>query len=1280
MRHLGRNIAIVIAVLILLGFSILPPEKKLRLGRDLAGGVSLVYTVDVPPDESADTVIPQVITVLQERINPNGLFEISFVRQGRERLVISMPLPSQEVQDLRADFEEKLAVLEGYTFDTAAFERAMRRRGQERVDAIEALMGDAPGRSALLTPVRDAVLDVDRTRAAYAEFEAIMAGIEEPTAEQTAELDALEEAAVEAEVNLDVARERALRLRVSPSDIREAFNRSDEGARLRDETSEDPDNNFVEIPSPRERALSTLKSQLEETGGEQAYDDIIEANRVYVENRQGLDDPDDLERLLAGSGVLEFRITATQAEVAGNETQWRRELREEGPAAADMDGFVWAPLNKILDWVDNKAENLRAIQDNAPVYFRENYGIIVEERPEDGQYYVLLNDRAGMRLTQQEGDWALAQSFPAQDQLGRPAIGFRMDARGANRLGELTGANVGRNMAVLLDGRVYTSPRLQGRISNQGQITGNFSGSELQYIIRTLNAGSLQASLSDEPISRSVLAPELGLDNLKKGLAASIIALILVGIFMTLYYFTSGLVAMVALACNAVIILGAMSLNRAAFTLPGIAGIVLTFGMAVDANVLIYERIREELNAGEDARAAVRVAYQKVLSTIVDANVTNLIVCIVLAYTASQEIKGFAITLGIGVVATMFSSLLITRVIFSVMIDKLKITPLMQLPTAVPFIDRTLTPKINWIGLRPVFVLISAGLIGMGIFFISVQQEEMLDTEFVGGTQIDLRLSADDGSELTLERSEVQDRIQGVVDAANERSGAGQGAPERIAAIDYTVRESDTNRIIARRNNAASDETLRSARTYAQVVEWLAGQAALGLEPPASFSLEEGGSASSVDVNAGTAVLVSDDGTLRVELNIDRVSPDVLLAELTNAEVIAVDPEADGISSTRFQIKTTVTDADLVQEAIVSAFEDVVDTPPALSFTGSESESFRDALVRPILDTRLGANFGEPEIGNDVSAYERGLVIVIGDITPRPSLAELEERLDYVRRQAVFASDALARPHDVIVLEGSDDSVERAAIVVRDPAFDPANDTRFESFAQQEWDIARTALGEAQTLAGVESFSPEIAATFRNQAIVAVALSFMLITMYIWARFGSVRYSLAALSCLVHDVIIAIGLIALAEIIYKNFPASAAIGIQPFKIDLGLVAAILTIIGYSLNDTIIILDRIRENRGKLAYASKEVVNLSINQTISRTLITSTTTLLALIVMFVVGGEGIASFTYALICGVVIGTYSSIAVAAPLVYTSKIPEAAKAFRDRYANREGDGKKGSNAEPS
>jgi len=177
----------------------------------------------------------------------------------------------------------------------------------------------------------------------------------------------------------------------------------------------------------------------------------------------------------------------------------------------------------------------------------------------------------------------------------------------------------------------------------------------------------------------------------------------------------------------------------------------------------------------------------------------------------------------------------------------------------------------------------------------------------------------------------------------------------------------------------------------------------------------------------------------------------------------------------------------------------------------------------------------------------------------------------------------------------------------------------------------------------------------KGRAVAAVLLSFLFITIYIWVRFGTVRYSIAAIVCLMHDVLTCIGLIALAEIVYDMPSVQGVVrsmGIQPFKIDLTMVAAILTIIGYSLNDTIVIMDRIRENRGRLPYASTEVINDSVNQTISRTVITSGTTLIAVLILYIFGGDGVRAFSFALLVGIVVGTYSSVAVAAPLVWSRK----------------------------
>jgi SecD/SecF fusion protein len=291
---------------------------------------------------------------------------------------------------------------------------------------------------------------------------------------------------------------------------------------------------------------------------------------------------------------------------------------------------------------------------------------------------------------------------------------------------------------------------------------------------------------------------------------------------------------------------------------------------------------------------------------------------------------------------------------------------------------------------------------------------------------------------------------------------------------------------------------------------------------------------------------------------------------------------------------------------------------------------------------------------NNVSQYLGGVAIVMKDFSPAPTRANLVQRLEYMRSDPSFSASALKRAHDVIIIDGTDAAVKTAVLVVYDPSVNLFEDEpRWRSdFAQQEWELVRAALTMPTVLASVNSFSPAVAATFRATAVISVVLSFLLILIYVWVRFGSVRYSMAAIAPLIHDVLAAIGMIAFAEILYEHVPAAAAIGIRPFKIDMGMVAAIMAIIGYSLNDTIIILDRIRENRGRLVHASKEMINRSVNQTLSRTLITTGTTVAALVVLFLFGGEGVASFSYALLCGMIIGTYSSIAVAAPIVYDRK----------------------------
>jgi SecD/SecF fusion protein len=1128
MRHLVRNSMLVLALLILAAASIYPPSEKLRQGKDLRGGFSLVYQLQIASQDNAGDVMNSTIAVLKDRIDPQGLLEISIVPQGRDRIEITMPLPSESVKALRSEYLSMFDAIEAEEITGRDFDRAMSASAAERSGAIGAMARGDADRLDILRRASDAV---ERERDATVRLEMAVDG--------GAPAEAIDEIAAEAAgagIEVQRLREELLGTVLDTESLRSALELSAEPHFVLDEGDAEP----FRIPSPREEAIRRLKTAHPDKV--ETIDAVIAKAEEYESKRTTLDDPSDLIRLLQGSGVLEFRIAPKLGEHP-EESSLRRQLRESGPRAASTVDAGWFAVADPTAWVQRRAQ-AEALVADASAYFASQ-DFVVE--PYEGRLYMLLYSSIDKSILQDRGrgQWRVSRSFETADDTGRPAVGFEMDPNGAVLLGQLTESNTGERMAVLLDNRVITAPNLISKITAQGQITGINSAIERRNIIRTLNAGTLSASLSPRPIGQSVLGPELGQDNLDSGLLAGAIALVIVSVFMIVYYYSSGAVAVVALFCNALLLVAMLALGRAALTLPGIAGIVLTFGMAVDANVLIYERVREELRRGIPVKAAVRLGFDKAMSSIVDGNVTNLIVCLVLANIGTQEIKGFAITLGIGVISTLFCALVISRLLIAILIDKVGVKTLGALPLTIPAIDRLLEPKIDWMKYRFVFIVVSLCYVGLGIGMIVYQGPLMLDNEFRGGTAATMVFKS------PMTRPAVQERVNAIAAAA-----------------------------------------------------------------PAGTTLES----------------------------------------LRTAEVLAVDPEADGVTSQTFRVKTVITDRDAVSAALQEAFADVLPTKPPLTFAGQDEPESRRAPVFPITEPSLGRVIDRPGIVADISGYDGGVAIVLDGLDPAPTLDDLRERLEFMRRDRAF-SDYLARSWEVILLDGDPSAVRAAALVVADPGLSlyDSQDRWQAEIADVEWRLASTALLRTEALAGVDSFDAAVAASFRARAVAAVFLSLLLITIYIWVRFGSIRYSSAAIVTLLHDVLTAIGLIALAEIVY-DFPATAsaarAIGVLPFKIDLSVVAAMLTIIGYSLNDTIIVMDRIRENRGKLDYASRRIINLSINQTISRTTITSGTTLLAVLVLFIVGGEGVRAFSFALLVGILVGTYSSIAVAAPLVWSRK----------------------------
>ena len=248
------------------------------------------------------------------------------------------------------------------------------------------------------------------------------------------------------------------------------------------------------------------------------------------------------------------------------------------------------------------------------------------------------------------------------DQQQRPIVEFRFSPAGGEIFGDLTASNIGNPLAIILDDNVYSAPNINGRITTRGQIEGTYTAEEAADLAVILRAGSLSVPVVNE--EERTVGPGLGQDSIDSGARAAMIGLILVLAFAIAYYRLSGGFASIALMANLVLLVGLMSLFEATLTLPGIAGLVLTVGMAVDANVIIFERIREELRHGRAVRAAIATGFQKATWTVLDANLTTLFTAVILFEYGTGPIKGFAVTLSVGIVTSVFAALVVTRLLF----------------------------------------------------------------------------------------------------------------------------------------------------------------------------------------------------------------------------------------------------------------------------------------------------------------------------------------------------------------------------------------------------------------------------------------------------------------------------------------------------------------------------------------------------------------------------------------------------------------------------------------
>jgi preprotein translocase subunit SecD len=370
-----------------------------------------------------------------------------------------------------------------------------------------------------------------------------------------------------------------------------------------------------------DHAVETIRNRVDALGVTEPLIAPESGNRIVIQ-LPGVDDPARVKDIIQTTATLQFRI------VEGN------------PAADAASAMASVPAN------------LKGDVEVFPGTREDELG-----RATGTEYYAV-------RKVTMAGGTDLKTARVQKGKLGEPVIGFSMTPDGAHKFGELTGNNVGRLLAIVLDNKVVSAPRVNSRIDDSGVIEGRFSQQQAADLALVLRSGSLPASLTT--LEERTVGPSLGRDSIRQGVLASLIGFIALIAAVLVYYKGAGINAVLALFLNLIILLGMLAYFKATLTLPGIAGIILTLGMAVDSNVLVFERIREELREGKAVRAAIEQGFQRAFGTIIDTHMTTIISALFLFQFGTGPIKGFAVTLLIGLFASVFTAFFVSRVIFDV--------------------------------------------------------------------------------------------------------------------------------------------------------------------------------------------------------------------------------------------------------------------------------------------------------------------------------------------------------------------------------------------------------------------------------------------------------------------------------------------------------------------------------------------------------------------------------------------------------------------------------------
>jgi SecD/SecF fusion protein len=913
-----------------------------------------------------------------------------------------------------------------------------------------------------------------------------------------------------------------------------------------------------------------------------------------------------IKRKIEQAGVLRFAIVANQRDHA--------DLIERATQAADQGRRgvqIFDDQNKELGFwaaVARETENAQGIRPlREPVFgdFIRNRqtGAMIKNPPTLAGEFAFerwlaeqgINDIEVLMAVDPENlvtgeDLDTVRSQISRDK-GGWEVSFDLTGDGASRFYALTSANVPENgfyrrLGIVLDNELLSAPRLESAIADSGRISGNFAKNDVDFLVGILKSGALPGALSREPLSENQIGPTLGIDTLNKGRLSVIASLVTVLLFMLLYYFWfPGFVACLGVAINLLLTLAVMVLLSQPITLPGLAGLVLTVGMSVDANVLIFERIREELAKGTAQRMAIRNGFDRAIQTIVDSNLTTLITGIVLYAIGTDQVRGFAVTLILGILFSMFTAIYVSRTLFDIAErwgwTKLKFYDLFGIVGGRATHGR----GFDFAGWQRVAIGISLAAMAIGTIAIIARGSRLLDTDFVGGTTVTFQLQ---------EPANV-DEIRSVVDNA---INPGNPSRDRVSlTLTRLEFEGVPRNTVFKADTSLDDVALLKQR------------------------LRDG---------------LSEVGKSLVTFNVD----------------VRPEPSSKASSRKSRPARATRLVAWQSDEPATPATSD----PPATdanSIEGGQPATSEPATTgSPPVTAPDTATAGDP----GTAPANSPPVVAIAPANYKIRLSSTGNRSAKLSAAALVDAMLLSAKAANIDLQRGDIDVEpmdEAGLLPIDWSPDSARDF-------SDWKVAlRVPSADAQTI--MDGFSQQVssepvwlasskigsrvAGEMQQRALLALFVSLLAVALYIWFRFQKLAFGVAAVIALFHDVLVTVGAIALS---YWLAGALGFLLIDEFKINLSVVAALLTLVGYSLNDTIVIFDRIREVRGKSPVLTADMINRSINQTLSRTILTAFTTFIVVLVLYLFGGAEIHAFAFSLLIGVVVGTYSSVYIASPIV--------------------------------